>query len=93
MKHALIDFEDYGYRGYLPIAVLEMRMLLEGAQGLLDQYEPDAVEEMLIQEHTNLFLQAFQRDRVTAEWVSKATLLVALNGLRGEKLPDIVFDD
>lgn len=93
MRYAYIDFEDYGYRGYLPIPVLEMKMLLEGAERLIERYQEPAVDEMLSQEHTSLFLRAFDTQRVDSEWITKATLLIALNGLRGKTLPDILFDD
>lgn len=93
MRHAYIDFEDYGYRGYLPIAVIEMQMLLEGAERLIDRYQPDAVDEMITEQHTRLFLDAFDTQHVTAQWVSNAALLIALQGLRGKSLPDICFDD
>jgi hypothetical protein len=93
MRHALIDFEDYGYRGYLPVPVAEMQMLLEGAERLIERYSSTAVAEMMDQQHVDLFLQAFGSERVTPQWVSNATLLIAMQGLTGKTLPDIVFDD
>jgi hypothetical protein len=93
MKHALIDFENYGYRGYLPVAVVEMQMLLEGAERLIQRYSSAAVAEMIDEQHVNLFLQAFGSERVTPQWVSNATLLIAMQGLTGKTLPDIVFTD
>lgn len=93
LRYAYIDFEDYGYRGYLPVAVLEMKMLLEGAQGLIERYQDHAVDEMITEQHTRLFLDAFDTQIVDPQWVSNATLLIALEGLRGKTLPDILFDD
>jgi hypothetical protein len=93
MRHALIDFENYGYRGYLPVAVVEMQMLLEGAERLIARYSSAAVTEMMDEQHVDLFLQAFGSERVTPQWVSNATLLIAMQGLTGKTLPDIVFTD
>lgn len=89
----MIDFADYGYPGYLPISQHEMTLLLAGAERLLQAYAPDAVDEMITQQHTQLFLAAFDSHAVTPQWVSNVTLLIALQGLRGKTLPDIRWDD
>ena len=93
LRYAYIDFEHYGYRGYLPITVIEMKILLAGAEELIDQYGPEAVTEMITDHHTRLFLNVFDTQQVKPQWVSNATLLIALEGLRGKSLPDICFDD
>lgn len=89
-REAWIDFTDFGHDGYLPIPVFEMRLLLEGAQQMLDEHDPAACDQMMDRLATDLWMDAFQ-EKITRVWITKAAMLIAMRGLRGEKIPDIRY--
>jgi len=89
-REAWIDFTDFGFDGYLPIAVYEMQLLLAGAQQMLEENHPDACAIMMDHLATDLWMDAIQ-DKITRRWITKAAMLIAMRGLKGDKLPDIRY--
>ena len=89
-KEAWIDFTDFGYEGYLPISVFEMELLLAGAERMLEDYDAEAAELAIDKMCHDLWLTA-TTDKITHRWVTKAAMLIALRGLQGNKIPDIVY--
>lgn len=87
-REAWIDFTEFGHDGYLPIAQYEMELLLVGAQRMLEDHDPKACEIMMERLAQDLWFDAIQ-DRINRKWITKATMLIAMRGLQGEKIPDI----
>jgi hypothetical protein len=89
-KEAWIDFTDFGFDGYLPISTHEMGLLLAGAQDMLDEHQPEHVAVMMDRLAGQLWLDALE-DRITGTWITKAAMLIAMRGLKGEKIPSIKY--
>jgi hypothetical protein len=87
-QQAWIDFTDLGHDGYLPIAQYEMQLLLTGAEQMIEEHDAEACAQMMDRLATDLWLDA-TLDKITRKWITKATMLIAMRGLMGEKIPDI----
>jgi len=87
-----IDFTDLGAPGYWPVTKLEMDILYKGAEGINQEHDAQAIEDMILK--TKQQLRSLARRRgVNPDWISTATMVTALAGIRGHKLPDFRFND
>lgn len=91
-RQAWIDFRGFGHDGYLPISVFEMQLLLHGAEKMLEDYDPEAADIAMDRMRHELWWDA-NNEKITRRWITKAAMLIALEGLQGEKIPNIFFTD
>ena len=89
-KKAYINFSGFGHGGYLPISMFEMELLLRGAEQMLEQYKAEAAQEVMDRLAHELWLQALDHE-ITETWITKAVMLIAMRGLTGHEIPDIIF--
>ena len=87
---AYINFSGFGHGGYLPISMFEMELLLRGAEQMLEQYKAEAAQEVMDRLAHELWLQALDHE-ITETWITKAVMLIAMRGLTGHEIPDIIF--
>ena len=98
MKHdsmdpVWFDFGNLGYPGWTPVTKFEMRLMLEGAQNLVQDNPREAVDHM-IQRTRQTLINAAVSTGVNEHWVSQALLVTAMTGLLGYEIPEVRhFDD
>ena len=88
-----IRFPEWGCPDYQPISQLEMEILYHGACGLMENNSGEAAQLMIDRTVGQLRSQARSPWGITEEWICTATLIAAMQGLQGYKIPDILFDD
>ena len=86
------DFGGLGWPGWTSVTVLEMRILFDGAERLLENNSPE-VCNMWIHDRKNILLHQAITQGITKEWISQALLIIAVSGLLGYKIPDVLFFD
>jgi hypothetical protein len=93
MEPVWFDFGNLGYPGWTPVTLLEMRLMLQGAQNLVQDNPREAVDFMIQRTRQTLFDAATQVG-VNDHWVSQALLVTAMTGLLGYEIPEVrYFDD
>ena len=92
MDLAYIRFPEWGCPWYVPITQLEMEILYHGACDMLERHDSEAATMMIRDTVRQLRRQARNPDRIDEEWISTATLLAAMQGHQGQKVPDICWD-
>jgi hypothetical protein len=85
----LINFGHLGFPEFLPVEQLEMNLVWSAAERIFHTYAPASVEYLLVTTEAGLIDQATSLG-ITSDWISSATLTIALRGLRGEAIPDIM---
>lgn len=88
-KTKLMNFGDYGWPYWLEVEEHELRLLYKGAEELLEEHKPDVARIMVDQLITTLITDAIFADEVSPQWRSMAIMASAIQGILGDKIPDI----
>jgi hypothetical protein len=91
-EHAYIRFPDWGCPWYVQITQLELEILYHGAGDMILEHDDSATDSMIQTTVRQLRRQARDPQRITEEWITTATLIAAMQGLRGHQVPDICRD-
>ena len=86
-KPIWFNFGDLGAPGWTPVTTLEARLMLHGAEYLLEDNSRQSCEIMLQRTRQHLLYKAIQQG-VDADWISQALFTQALTGLLGYAVPD-----
>lgn len=80
------DLTEFGSTNLQAISQAEMRELLRGAEVLIDNHPAEEIDQ-LIQDQTRNLQREADRRGISDYWISRAVLLVALKGLKGQEIP------
>ena len=93
LKPLWFNFGTYGYPGWTPVSTFEGKLMLQGAQDLLDNNPKEACE-IMIQRTRRTLIDAATRVGINEHWVSQALLVTAMTGLLGHEIPEVkTWDD
>ena len=70
---------------------VELKELLRGAEEMLEEFEPEVIDEMLQDWEIGLHWTSVTSARLDPEWYTRAALIMAIRGLRGERKPNGIF--
>lgn len=87
-----IDFSEMGAPGYWPVTRIELDILYKGAEGIIREHDAEAIEDMIHKTKQQLRVTARRRG-INPDWISTATMVTALAGIRGHKVPDFRHHD
>jgi len=93
LKPLWFNFGNLGYPGWTPVTTFESKLMLQGAQDLIDANPKEACERMIYRTRRTL-IDAATRTGVDEHWVSQALLITAMSGLLGHEIPEVkTWDD
>lgn len=90
LEPVYFNFGDLGHPGWVPVSRLEMRIIWQGVQSMIQQYEREHIEEMLIKTRTRLLIAAMS-NQVTPHWFTTALMVTAMSAQLEGKLPEYKF--
>ena len=88
LKPLWFNFGYLGYPGWTPVSTFESRLMLQGAQDLIE-HNPKEACEMMIQRTRNTLLTTAINTGINEHWVSQALLVTAMSGLLGYEIPEV----
>lgn len=92
-KPLWFNFGNLGYPGWTPVTTFESKLMLQGAQDLIE-HNPKEACEMMIYRTRRTLIDAATRVGVNEHWVSQALLITAMSGLLGHEIPEVkTWDD
>jgi hypothetical protein len=93
LKPIWFNFGYLGYPGWTPVSTFESRLMLQGAQDLVDNNPKEACEHMIARTR-NTLLSVATSSGINEHWVSQALLVTAMRGLLGHEIPEAkTWDD
>jgi hypothetical protein len=88
LKPLWFNFGYLDYPGWTPVSTFESRLMLKGAQDLIE-HNPKEACEMMIQRTRTTLLTAAINTGINEHWVSQALLITAMTGLLGNEIPEV----
>lgn len=88
LKPLWFNFGYLGYPGWTPVSTFESRIMLQGAQDLIEHNPKEACEMMIQRTRTTLLTTAINTG-INDHWVSQALLVTAMTGLLGYEIPEV----
>jgi hypothetical protein len=88
LKPLWFNFGYLGYPGWTPVSTFESRLMLSGAQDLIENNPKEACE-IMINRTRNTLLTAAVETGINAPWISQALLVTAMLGLLGNEIPEV----
>ena len=93
LKPLWFNFGNLGYPGWTPVSTFESKLMLQGAQDLIE-HNPREACEIMIHRTRRTLIDAATRTGVNEHWVSQALLVTAMTGLLGHEIPEVkTWDD
>ena len=86
------NFGSLGYPSWLPISQLETQLMLAGAEQFVDNNPKEVCDYMLECKRASLMRRA-AKGLVSEEWVTESLLVIAMQGLMGYEIPEVLFED
>lgn len=90
LDFAYFNFGDFGYPGWVPVTVLEMRIMWEGSQELIEDTTPNEIERLVEDLKYKLLKQAIY-GFIDEDWISRAVMVTAIEGHQGKPLTEDRF--
>ena len=91
-KQIWFNFGHLGHPGWTPVTLMESRLMLRGAEDLV-QANPEEACEIMIARSTRTLQRLAQNYQVTDHWISLALLVTAMTGVLGHAVPDAKICD
>lgn len=86
-KPIWFNFGNFGYPGWCPVTTFEARLMLQGAEDLIENNPKEACERMIYRTRRSL-IDAAINTGIDDQWVSQALLMTAMSGLLGHEIPE-----
>jgi len=87
--HRAFDLSRYGYEDLVIMNRDEMAIIYTAATELTDRYQPDILACYMDTVADDLRILAGQ-DLVDEDWITRAMINIAVQGLLGRELPDAI---
>ena len=85
-----MHFDDYGLAQPQLMHSQELAELYSGACAMLEEFEPEVIEEMLDTWEIGLHWTSVSTT-LDPDWYTRAALVMCLRGLRGERKPTGIY--